>query len=45
MEARKDEKRYGKTILDARFYATGKGIARVQQPIADGEQDDAGINI
>ncbi len=30
MEARKDEKKYGKTILEGHFYATGKGIAIVE---------------
>jgi len=29
-EARKDEKKYGKTILEAHYYATGKGIAIVE---------------
>ncbi len=28
-EARKDEKKYGKTILEAHYYETGKGIAIV----------------
>ena len=28
-EARKDEKKYGKMILEAHYYATGKGIAIV----------------
>ena len=29
-EARKDEKKYGKTILEAHWYETGKGIAIVE---------------
>jgi len=29
-EARKDEKKYGKTILEAHYYDTGKGIAIVE---------------